>query len=312
MERREAQSARAVLMIRPTRFHSNPQTADSNAFQSEPDASRAAEEQALALGEFDALASALRGAGVDVHVYDDTPDPATPDAIFPNNWISLHADGTVVLYPMMAENRRWERRTDIVKGLSQSGFRISDTIDLSPHEREGRYLESTGSLVMDRVHRIAYACLSPRTDLDALGEFGQRLDYEILAFHAVGTDGNPIYHTNVMMSVGGTFAVICSAAISDAGQREAVLTKLRETDHEVVEITPEQMLEFAGNVLELENDRGEKILAMSRRAEAALSAEQRQALSRHAQIVAAPVDTIETSAGGGVRCMLAEIHLPRK
>ena len=214
MKTRESQLASSVLMIRPKRFQSNPQTAESNAFQTEPDLPPA-EQQRAALPEFEELASALRDAGIDVIVFDDTSEPHTPDSVFPNNWVSFHADGTVVLYPMEAENRRGERRPDIVERLdTELGFQVRELLDLSPHEKDGHFLEGTGSMVLDRVNRIAYACLSSRTHLDVLGDFAQRMDYEVVAFEAVDRDGVPIYHTNVLMNVGEKFAI----GANDCGQ----------------------------------------------------------------------------------------------
>ena len=269
--------------------------------------------QAAACREFDALAAALREAGVRVHVFDDTAQPHTPDSIFPNNWVSFHADGTVVLYPMLAENRRLERRQDLLEALSaRQGFRIERVVDLSHHERQGKFLEGTGSLVLDRVHRIAYACVSARTDLDVLGDFAQQLDYEVVAFEARDTHDVPIYHTNVMMSVGSGVAAICSACIRE-DERAAVLDTLRTTGHAIVDLSIEQLAEFAGNMLALSTTQGETIMAMSCRALDSLSIEQRAALEAHGvSIVASDVSTIETLGGGSVRCMLAEIHLPRK
>lgn len=309
----EHQIAPAVLMVRPVAFRGNPETAGSNRFQRRPGTVAPDAEQAAALREFDGLVAALREVGVEVIVEADTPEPHTPDSIFPNNWLSLHADGRAVLYPMMAPSRRGERRLDVVERLaSEHGFRVSEILDLSAHEAEGRFLEGTGSLVLDRTHRVAYACLSPRTDLDLLGEFGQRLGYELVAFDATDADGVPIYHTNVMMAIGDGFAVVCAEAIADEEQRRAVLRRLADSGHEVVEISRAQMAAFAGNMLALESADGTQLLAMSARAEAGLTAEQRETLGRHARIVAAPIDSIEDSAGGSVRCMLAEIHLPRR
>lgn len=307
----EPQSARAVMMIRPVRFFANPETRASNAFQRDDLALDAAAQQAQALREFEGLAGALREAGVRVCVFDDTPAPATPDAIFPNNWISFHADGRVVLYPMMAVNRRAERRTDVIEALGRDhGFRVGEVLDLTHHEAAGRFLEGTGSLVLDRVHRVAYACLSPRTDPAVLADFAARLGYAVVSFEALGPDGKPIYHTNVLMSVGAGFAAIGATAIPDAARREAVLASLRATGHEVVLLDAAQLLAFAGNMLALEAEDGSRVLAMSARAERSLSAEQRALLRRHARIVAAPIDTIEDCAGGSVRCMLAEVCLP--
>ena len=298
------------MMIRPVRFESNPLTAASNRFQGSNDAP-AAEQQAHALEEFEGLVTALRDAGIDVIDIDDAPEPHTPDSIFPNNWISMHADGRVVLYPMEAENRRTERRMDIVDHLDKRAGRVvTEVIDLSGHEADGHFLEGTGSMVLDRSNRVAYACISSRTHLDPLGDFAQRMGYEVVAFEAVDSDGVPIYHTNVLMSVGEALALICDEAIPREDQRKAVLARLRETGHEVISLSYAQLHAFAGNMLELRNSRGERVLAMSRQAFDSLDTEQRAALEANGRIVSAAVDTIESSAGGSVRCMLAEVHLP--
>ena len=308
---KESQLASSVLMIRPKRFQSNPQTAESNAFQTEPDLSPA-EQQRAALPEFEQLVSALRDAGIDVIVFDDTSEPHTPDSVFPNNWVSFHADGTVVLYPMEAENRRGERRLDIVERLdTELGFQVRQVLDLSHHEKDGHFLEGTGSMVLDRANRVAYACLSTRTDLEVLGDFAQRMDYEVVAFEAVDRDGVPIYHTNVLMNVGEKFAVICDAAITREDQRAAVLERLESTDHEIIRLDFDQLEAFAGNMLELRAADGAPVMAMSRRAWDSLSEQQRTKLETELRIVAAAINDIEDSAGGSVRCMLAEIHLPR-
>ena len=306
----ESQLASAVLMIRPVRFESNPMTADSNRFQGKSSASPE-EQQFAARQEFESIKRALEANGVRVVVIDDTADPHTPDSIFPNNWISFHADGTVVLYPMEAPNRRVERRSDIIDALnSEHGFQINNVVDLSHHEESGHFLEGTGSMVLDRANRIAYACMSSRTHMDALGEFAQRMDYEVVAFDAVDRNGDRIYHTNVLMNVGESLAVICSQAISGVDQRNAVLKSLDSTGHEVVELTFDQLDAFAGNMLELRAENGDRIIAMSATALNALSDEQVDAIEIHSRIVSAQIDTIEKSAGGSVRCMIAEIHLP--
>jgi len=304
----EAQLTSTVMMIRPAGFESNPLTAASNRFQGRSSSSPA-EQHATALREFDALVTALRDADVDVIVIDDTAEPHTPDAIFPNNWISTHADGRVVLYPMEAENRRTERRQDIVERLD-AGRLISDVIDLSEHEANGHYLEGTGSMVLDRTNHVAYACISSRTHLDPLGDFAQRLGYDVVAFEAVDGSGVPIYHTNVLMNVGEKLAVICDEAIPRDDQREAVLTRLRDTGHDVVHLSYAQLDAFAGNMLELRNRSGARVIALSQQAWDSLDAEQRATLSANGHIVCTPIDNIEASAGGSVRCMLAEIHLP--
>jgi hypothetical protein len=308
----ESQLASTVLMIRPAGFVSNPLTAASNRFQ-EQTAAPAEEQQAIALREFDGVVAALRDAGIDVIVIQDTSEPHTPDAIFPNNWISTHADGRVVFYPMEATNRRTERRMDVVETLvGKYGRHVSEVIDLSGHERAGHYLEGTGSMVLDRTNRIAYACLSSRTHLDPLGDFAQRLDYDVIAFDAVDSDGAPIYHTNVMMSVGERLAVVCDEAIPRAEQREAVLTSLREGGHDVISLSYAQLHEFAGNMLEMRAADGQRVLAMSQQAYDSLTREQRAMLEANGRVVRSGIENIEAAAGGSVRCMLAEIHLPRQ
>ena len=306
----ESQLASTVMMIRPARFESNPLTAASNRFQGKSSSSPE-EQHAIALGEFDGLTAALREAGIEVIVIDDTVEPHTPDAIFPNNWISMHADGRVVLYPMEAENRRTERRHDIIDYLDKHARRqVTEVVDLSAHEDAGHFLEGTGSMVLDRANRVAYACISSRTHLDPLGEFAQRMGYDVVAFDAVDSGGVPIYHTNVLMNVGEQLAVICAEAIPRDEQRNAVLARLRETGHDILELTYAQLDAFAGNMLELRNDNGERVLAMSQQAYDSLNEEQRATLAANARIVKAPIDYIESSAGGSVRCMLAEVHLP--
>lgn len=298
-------------MIRPARFESNPLTAASNRFQGKSDLAPEAQ-QSAALEEFDGLVDAIREVGIDVVVVDDTPDPHTPDSIFPNNWISMHADGRVVLYPMEAANRRTERRADIIERLNdEHGLLVTDIVDLTGHEDSGHYLEGTGSMVLDRVNRVAYACISSRTHFDPLGDFAQRMNYEVVAFDAVDSDGMPIYHTNVLMNVGEKLAVVCDAAIVRQDQREAVLGQLHDTGHEVICLSYEQLDAFAGNMLELRNDQGERVIAMSQQAYDSLDDEQRSLLLANGRIVSVPIDTIEKSAGGSVRCMLAEVHLPR-
>ena len=298
-------------MIRPVRFASNPLTAESNRFQGR-NASTPEQQQIDADAEFSELAAALEASGITVVQVDDTPDPHTPDAIFPNNWVSFHADGTVVLYPMEAPNRRTERRPEIIESLaSQYGFQVREIVDFSHHEQQGHFLEGTGSLVLDRVNRIAYACLSSRTHLDALGEFAQRMDYEVVAFDAVDRDGAPIYHTNVLMNVGEELAVVCDEAIPRDDQREAVMQSLKGTGHKVLTLTFDQMDSFAGNMLELRSSSGQRVIAMSEQARDSLTESQLETISDYAQIVSTPIENIESSAGGSVRCMLAEIHLPK-
>jgi hypothetical protein len=306
----ETQSTHRVLMIRPVGFAGNLQTQASNRFQSQSGSHEVAGVQAQALLEFDGLVESLRAAGVQVQVINDTPEPHTPDSIFPNNWVSFHADGSVVLYPMMARNRRDERRMDVLEQLSAQGLKISQVIDLTHHEQSGKFLEGTGSMVLDRVNHIAYACVSPRTDLDVLGEFAQRLDYELVSFNAADASGVPVYHTNVLMCVGSRFAAVCAEVIAEQ-ERAAVLHALRQSGHEVIELTAAQMHAFAGNMLELKTAGGELCVAMSQSAYDALTNDQRARLKYlGGSLIVAPIPTIEKEGGGSVRCMLAEIFLP--
>lgn len=309
----ERQLATTVLMIRPVAFRSNPQTAASNQFQADPGSVSRAVEQRAAASQFQGLVDTLRAAGVSVVVEPDRPEPDTPDSIFPNNWVSFHADGTVVFYPMMAPNRRAEVRPDIIERLSRDrGYRVDRVFDLTGEAESGHFLEGTGSLILDRHHRVAYAALSPRTTLEGLAEFGQRLEYELIAFDALDRDGHAIYHTNVMMSLGDGFAVICDETIRDPAQRQAVLRKLGDTGNEIISIEESQLGRFLGNCLQLEAADGSRLIVMSRQAEEALTEGQAARLRRHGRIVSAPIHDIERSAGGSVRCMLAEIHLPRQ
>ncbi len=295
-------------MIRPARFGANPETADSNRFQH---AQEIPDVAALAMREFDGLVRGLEDAGVEVVVADDSPEPVKPDACFPNNWVSFHADGSVVLYPMLAPSRRAERRPEPVAAVERARFRISRTIDLSPLERCGEFLEGTGSLVLDRPALTAYACLSPRTTPAALAEFSAALGYRVVDFDALGPDGRPAYHTNVLMAVGEGVAVLCAEAIPDDERRTGVVAALAESGHEVIEIGVAEMGSFAGNLLMLRARDGGARIALSGAAWQGLAPEKRRRLERHGGIVAAPIPTIEWLGGGSVRCMLAEIFLPR-
>jgi hypothetical protein len=309
-----AQSADAVLMVRPASFGWNAQTAASNRFQPPvPVAVRDAGARAVA--EFDALVAALAEAGVRVHACDDRAQPACPDAVFPNNWVSLHADGTVVLYPMLAPNRRRERRLELVEALEHgergAGHRVERLLDLTHHELRGRYLEGTGSVVFDHPGRLAYACLSPRTDARVLDELCEELGYEPVTFAATDGEGVPVYHTNVMLSIGSGFVVVCAESVLPE-QRGALLERLASAGRRVVTIERRAMGAFAGNVLELRAADGARVLAASRRALACLPDAARATLAACVErVVAVPVPTIEDLGGGSVRCMLAEVFLPR-
>ena len=304
-----SQCADAVMMVRPARFGWNPQTALTNRFQVAPPE---CDLQSRAQSEFDGLAAELAAAGVEVHALADRIDPPCPDAVFPNNWVTLHADGTAVLYPMLAPNRRLERRPELLAELAQRGrFRVRRLIDLTPHEIEGRCLEGTGSVVFDHVTRVAYACLSPRSDAIVLRELCEEIGYEPVAFDATGPAGTPVYHTNVMLAIGRRFAVICADAV-EAGQRGALLERLAAAGRRVETIDARQMAAFAGNLLELQARNGDPVLAISARGLASLMPAARDRLADCVdRVVAAPVPTIEDTGGGSVRCMIAEVFLPR-
>ncbi|MEZ0485163.1 citrulline utilization hydrolase CtlX [Fibrella aquatica] len=308
----QSQTTSRILMIRPVRFGFNEQTASSNTFQDTSLAGQPIERsQANAQREFDEMVRQLRASGVDVMVYDDTADPHTPDSIFPNNWVSFHYSGTVVLYPMQAENRRLERRQDIIDDLSQH-FHVSKVVDLTTFENEGKYLEGTGSLVLDRMNRVAFACLSPRTNADVLTEFSNRTGYKTISFRAVDDTGSAVYHTNVLMSIGDTFAVICLQAIQDLDERLMVRQELERLGKRVIEITPEQMNAFAGNMLLVSTIKGQKLLVMSKQAHQSLTDKQIDVLDDYATLQIFDLSTIEANGGGSARCMMTEVHLPSK
>lgn len=302
------QTTSHVLMVRPTRFEANPQTMGSNAFQR--GAVPGLDPQAMALAEFDGYVAALEAAGVAVLVVQDTPAPHTPDSIFPNNWVSFHADGTVILYPMEAPNRRLERHLPILDAVA-GRFDVRRTVDLSPMEAAGRFLEGTGSMVLDREHRLAYLCRSSRTHPEAVRAFCDLMGFTAVWFDATDASGTPIYHTNVMMALGRTLAVICLEAIADPRQRASVLGHFQDTGKTVLAISRAQMNAFAGNMIELQGC-NEPVFAMSRRAWRSLTQSQRDLILAHAQPLVAAIDTIEHCGGGGTRCMVAEIHLPPK
>jgi hypothetical protein len=301
------QSAQAVVMIRPFHFYPNPETASDNAFQREAATTDADTISKAAQSEFDQAVDLLRSAGVTVHVFEDTPSPEKPDAVFPNNWFSTHHDGRVALYPMYSPTRRNERRRDVIDELGKS-YRISALVDYSSYEQRGLHLEGTGSLVLDYVNRIAYVSLSKRSDRALVEIFCKDFDFEPMPFESVGDDGRPIYHTNVVMCVGSEFALIGLKMIANPGQRETIRRRLEASGKKVIELDRAQIANFAGNALELRND-SEKLLVLSSRAAAALTADQRSEIERHARLLPLALPTIEM-AGGSARCMLAAIHLP--
>ncbi|MBI3299613.1 MAG: amidinotransferase [Elusimicrobia bacterium] len=296
-------------MVRPAAFGFNAETAGSNAFQNRPGAAPA-EVLAAARAEFDGFVAALRGRDIEVVVVEDTPAPLKPDALFPNNWVSFHEDGGVVLYPMAASNRRLERRAEALETLGRS-FALGATWDLSPHEAKGEFLEGTGSMVLDHVHRRAYACLSPRTHEGLFKAWCARRGYEPAAFAAADARGQAVYHTNVLMSVGDGFAVACLDAVGDAAERRRLEVVLRD-GLQLVAIGLEQMARFCGNVLEVESRSGTPHLVLSQTAFDAFTPAQRKTLSGYAELLPVSIPTIESVGGGSARCMLAEVFSPRR
>ncbi len=301
------QSTSHLLMIRPVNFGFNEETAGSNAFQNRNADKNGVNEKAQQ--EFDQMVNTLCESGVDVTVIDDTPEPYTPDSIFPNNWVSFHADGGIFLYPMQAENRRLERREDIIAKL-EDRFSVKHIIDLSRFEVEDKFLEGTGSMVLDRENKIAYACISPRTDREVLALFCEQAGYKEVSFHAFDEHQQAIYHTNVLMCIGSKFAVLCLDSITDEDEKNAVTTILKLTHKEIITIGFEQMNQFAGNMLEVKNKTGETLIVMSQNAYNALNKQQKICLEKYGKLIYADINTIENNGGGSARCMMAEVHLP--
>jgi hypothetical protein len=299
----------AVVMVRPAAFGFNPETASTNAFQNENTELSRREIGLRAQREFDLMVGRLEAADVEVIVFEDSETPAKPDAVFPNNWISFHHDGTVVLYSMFAASRRPERRHDIVRQLQAAGYRVSRTIDLSHHESKGRYLEGTGSVVFDHVQRRAYANLSPRTDAAVLAQLCEELGYSSVTFRATDARGREIYHTNVMMSIGEGFAVLCGDSIANRAERRRVEEDLQAGGRRIVNIEFEQLECFAGNILQVRTKAGGAVVAMSTAAFLAFTPAQRRTIERFGRIVESPIPIIEGIEGGSARCMLAGVHL---
>ncbi len=300
------QNTAHLLMIKPVNFSFNAETAVNNAFQQ---ANTDADTQERSLKEFNDFVALLRKNGIDVTVVDDTPEPYTPDSIFPNNWISFHADGSIVLYPMFAANRRQERKQHVLDHIANK-FTVKAKTDLSPYEKEGLFLEGTGSMVLDRDKKIAYACLSPRTDKTVLESFCQAKGYTPVSFTATDGKGQAIYHTNVLMCVADKYVVICLDAIPDAGERAAVEKTITETGKTIIPITLDQMNHFAGNMLQVKNEAGKQFLVMSSQAYESLTPNQVNSLHSFNAILHSPLYTIEKNGGGSARCMMAEIFLP--
>lgn len=302
-----------ILMIRPAQFRMNEQTAVNNYFQASAGLSPE-EVVKKSQEEFDAYVSVLKEKGVQVTVVQDTEDPDTPDALFPNNWVSFHQDATVALYPMFAENRRLERREAVLEILEEDGFIIDQVMDYTAAEAEGVFLEGTGSLILDRVHKKAYCALSSRADEELFIEFCEDFEYTPVIFTANQTvDGSrlPIYHTNVMMCLAETFAVICLDSIDDKKERKAVVNHLREDGKEIIAISEAQMHRFAGNMLQVLGSNQTPYLVMSSTAYKSLTPDQLSKIEQHCEIIHADLSTIETCGGGSARCMMAEVFLPR-
>jgi len=295
----------SIFMVRPACFGFNSDTASTNAFQNSE-----AEEvnvQQLALGEFELAVETIRKSGIEVLIGNDSIHPQKPDAIFPNNWFSIHSDGKLVLYPMMAPNRRLERNQDFID-LFKSKFRLFEIVDLSFYESQGRFLEGTGSIVFDHPHKIAYACRSPRTDESVLEDLCSRLGYTPFMFHAEDENGKPIYHTNVMLCVGEKLIVVCLDSITDESDKIRLLDNFASSQHHVILISYSQMKCFAGNMMEVKNNTGKRFLLLSQNAMDSLLPEQVTDLSRFVELLPVHIPTIEKYGGGGVRCMVAGIH----
>ena len=305
------QTTDTVLMIEPAAFGFNAETAQNNYFQIN---SENAETQTKALQEFNNFVEKLRSKGINVITVIDTLEPHTPDSIFPNNWISMHSDGTVVLYPMCAVNRRWERRNDILEML-QKNFKVKEIIDLSASENEGKFLEGTGSMIFDHDNKLAYGSVSLRLDEKLFREFCEKFGFEPVVFHSYQTANNerlPIYHTNVMMCVADRFVVICLDCIDDETERKNVVNAIVNSGKEIVEISETQMQQFAGNMLQVQNSEGKKFLVMSQSAYQSLNSEQISNIEKYSEIIYSDLETIETNGGGSARCMLAEVFLAKK
>ncbi len=302
------QTTSHLLMIKPVAFDFNAETAVNNAFQQQGSNDQAQEK---AEAEFDGFVQKLTDAGIDVTVVQDTPIPHTPDSIFPNNWISFHHDGSIVLYPMFAENRRAERKQNVFDTI-QKKFSIKHTIDFTEREHQHRFLEGTGSMVLDRDNRIAYACISPRTEKTLFEEWCVQLGYKPCSFHSVDESGGEIYHTNVMMCVADQYVVICFDSIPNTAERNLVTYTIEKSGKEIIDISYSQMNHFAGNMLQVKNKKGEKIVVMSSQAYKSLTKEQVNEIESYNRIIHSDLTTIETNGGGSARCMMAEIFLPAK
>lgn len=297
-----------LLMIRPVNFSFNAETAVNNSFQI-PTGDKNIQEKAQL--EFESFIKKLKDNHIDVTVVEDTPEPYTPDSIFPNNWISFHEDGSICLYPMFAKNRRMERKPTVLSAIAEK-FRIHQTHDFTTHEDKNIFLEGTGSMVLDRDNKIAYACLSPRTHATVLEAFCHKMNYQPVAFTSVDVSGEPIYHTNVMMCVADEYVIICLESIKDMKEKERVIKQIQDTNKKIITISFDQMNQFAGNMLQVRNTMGHRFLVMSSQAYHALKVDQIKEIEQFNPIIHSDIKTIETNGGGSARCMMAEVFLPLK
>jgi hypothetical protein len=305
------QSTSHILLIRPSGFTFNTETAISNSFQNNIADIDEATIIKNVLEEFENFAATLQSKGVDVSIFNDTELPKKPDAVFPNNWITFHESGTIILYPMHAPNRRAEKRRDIIDTV-KNRFIVNDVIDLSEYEKENKFLEGTGSMIFDHKNKIAYACLSPRTNKEVFIKVAGILGYEPIYFHAHNEKAKKIYHTNVMMCIAEKFAVICLDSITNKKEKELVSQALTQTGHQIIDITFEQMNQFAGNMLTLKTNKDDRLLVLSKSACIALTSIQKQQIEKYCEIIPLSINTIETIGGGSARCMIAEIFLSKK
>ncbi len=305
------QTTSNILMVRPTNFGFNEETAANNSFQTKAKYHTPDEIKKMAMEEFDNFVSKMRKEGINVMVFEDTATPIKPDAVFPNNWVSFHQNGAVITYPMYSEIRRKERRDDVLEKLTED-FTLTEIYRLEKFEEENRFLEGTGSMILDRVNKICYACTSPRTDEGLLDIFCEFIGFQKVVFQSVDANGEDIYHTNVMMALGEDFVVIGLSTIKDEAQKKMLLDLFEKTNKTVIDISFEQILSFAGNMLQVRNDAGETYLVMSQQAFESLTEEQIKEIEMRTKILYSPIEAIETLGGGSARCMMAEVFLPKK
>ena len=303
----------SILMIRPINFGYNEETAQDNHYQIKDPIIKNSNESAQK--EFDNMVNNLIENGISVHVFQDDENDYTPDSIFPNNWVSFHENGDVVLYPMYAKNRRLERRPEVLEFLEDEGFTISNIVDYSSAESENKFLEGTGSMILDRENKVAYCSISNRSNEDLFIEFCEDFEFTPVlfnSFQSVGDKRLSIYHTNVMMCVATDYVIVCLDSIDDKNQRKNISSFIKDSGKKLIEISENQVESFAGNMLELVNDKGESILVMSKSAEDSLNENQKNIITKYSRIISSDINTIETCGGGSTRCMMAEIFLPKK